>query len=86
MALELAEYGITVNSIAPGEIATGMTGAEDVDPSTIKRPGTPLGRPGHADEIAAAVVFLAQPEARYATGASIVIDGGLTLGAAHAND
>jgi NAD(P)-dependent dehydrogenase (short-subunit alcohol dehydrogenase family) len=85
MALELAEHGITVNSIAPGQIATRMTNAEDVDPFTVKRPGIPLGRPGHADEIAAAVVFLAQPGSRYATGTSIVIDGGLTLSTAQAN-
>ena len=86
MALELAEHGITVNSVAPGEIATAMTNAEDVDPFTLRRPGIPLGRPGHAEEVAAAVVFLAQPETRYATGTSIVIDGGLTLSAAQAND
>src|SRR3954447_10237354 len=41
MALELAKHGITVNSVAPGEIATPMTGNEDVDPSTIERPGIP---------------------------------------------
>jgi NAD(P)-dependent dehydrogenase (short-subunit alcohol dehydrogenase family) len=79
MALELAEHGIAVNAIAPGEIATPMTEAEDVDPSTERRPHIPLGRPGHADEIAEAVVFLSRPEARYTTGASIIVDGGLTL-------
>jgi NAD(P)-dependent dehydrogenase (short-subunit alcohol dehydrogenase family) len=79
MALELGEHGITVNSVAPGEIATEMTGSEDVDPHTIERQRLPLGRPGHADEIAAAVAFLASPESSYATGASFVVDGGLTL-------
>jgi NAD(P)-dependent dehydrogenase (short-subunit alcohol dehydrogenase family) len=59
MAMELAVYGITVNAIAPGEIATPMTGAEDTDPGTIERPNLPLGRPGHAREIAAWVAFLA---------------------------
>src|SRR3954470_4108721 len=39
MALELGEHGITVNSVAPGEIATPMTGQEDVDPRTVHRPG-----------------------------------------------
>jgi NAD(P)-dependent dehydrogenase (short-subunit alcohol dehydrogenase family) len=85
MALELAGHGITVNSVAPGEVATAMTGNEDTDPRTIKRPGIPLGRPGHAREIAAAVVWLASEEASYATGASFVIDGGLLLMAAKAN-
>jgi NAD(P)-dependent dehydrogenase (short-subunit alcohol dehydrogenase family) len=85
MALELAEHRITVNAVAPGEIATPMTDAEDVDPASVERPAIPLGRPGHADEIAAAVAFLASPDASYATGASFVIDGGLLLMAAAAN-
>ena len=85
MALELADHGITVNSVAPGEIATAMTGNEDTDPRDVKRPGIPLGRPGHAREIAAALVWLASEDAGYATGASFVIDGGLLLMAAKAN-
>jgi hypothetical protein len=82
MALELASHGITVNAIAPGEIATPMTGAQDVDPHTIERPGIPARRPGHAEEMAAVIAFLASPEASYVTGASWVADGGLTLMAA----
>ncbi len=62
MALELAEHGIAVNAIAPGEIATPMTGAADVDPATEERPGIPLGRPGDAREVAAAIAFLASPD------------------------
>ncbi len=85
MALELAEYGITVNAVAPGEIATPMTGAHDQDPRTIARPGIPAGRPGHAREIAAAIAFLASPEASYVTGESFVVDGGLLLMAATYN-
>jgi NAD(P)-dependent dehydrogenase (short-subunit alcohol dehydrogenase family) len=85
MALELAEHEITVNAVAPGEIATAMTGNEDVDPHTVERAQIPLGRPGDAREIAAAVVFLASPEASYVTGASFVVDGGLLLMAAVAN-
>ncbi len=85
MALELAEHGITVNAVAPGEIATPMTGNEDVDPRTVDRPGLPAGRPGHTDEIAAGIVFLASPEASYTTGHSLIIDGGLMLMAAQAN-
>ena len=85
MALELAGHGITVNSVAPGEVATAMTGNEDTDPRTVDRPGIPLGRPGHAREIASAIAWLASEEAGYATGASFVIDGGLLLMAAKAN-
>jgi NAD(P)-dependent dehydrogenase (short-subunit alcohol dehydrogenase family) len=59
-----------------------MTGAEDTDPTTIERPNLPLGRPGHAREIAAWVAFLASGQASYATGASYVVDGGLMLMAA----
>ncbi|ONI76044.1 SDR family oxidoreductase [Actinosynnema sp. ALI-1.44] len=79
LALELAEHAITVNSVAPGEISTPMTGQEDVDPRTEPRPGVPLGRPGHAREVAAAVAFLATPAAGYVTGASLVVDGGMLL-------
>jgi NAD(P)-dependent dehydrogenase (short-subunit alcohol dehydrogenase family) len=85
MALELAERGITVNAVAPGEIATPMTGAHEEDPASIERPSIPLKRPGNAHEIAAAIAFLASPEASYVTGESFVIDGGLTLMAAVQN-
>jgi NAD(P)-dependent dehydrogenase (short-subunit alcohol dehydrogenase family) len=77
MALELAEHGITVNAVAPGEIATPMTGQEDVDPRTVHRPGVPLGRPGDAREVAAVVAFLASGAASYVTGASWPVDGGM---------
>jgi NAD(P)-dependent dehydrogenase (short-subunit alcohol dehydrogenase family) len=79
MAVELAEHGITVNAVAPGQIATPMTGADDEDPHTIERPAIPLKRPGDAREIAAAIAFLASEEAGYVTGESVVIDGGLVL-------
>ncbi|MEU6827675.1 SDR family oxidoreductase [Nocardia beijingensis] len=79
LALELAEHDITVNSVAPGEISTPMTGQEDVDPRAQSRPGVPLGRTGHAKEVAAVVAFLAAPEASYVTGASYLVDGGMLL-------
>jgi NAD(P)-dependent dehydrogenase (short-subunit alcohol dehydrogenase family) len=85
MALELAEHGITVNSVAPGEIATAMTGNEDVDPHSRTRDAIPAGRPGDAREVAAAIAHLASPDASYTTGTSFVVDGGLLLMAAVGN-
>ncbi|RBI95668.1 SDR family oxidoreductase [Micromonospora provocatoris] len=79
MAQELAADGITVNAVAPGEIATPMTGQEDVDPFTQERPGVPVGRPGDAREVAAVVAMLASPAAAYVTGASWAVDGGMLL-------
>ncbi|MBB2900453.1 hypothetical protein FHR75_001241 [Kineococcus radiotolerans] len=76
-AIELAEHGITVNAVAPGEIATPMTGQEDTDPHGEDRPGVPLGRPGDAREVAAVIGFLCSAEASYVTGASWPVDGGM---------
>jgi NAD(P)-dependent dehydrogenase (short-subunit alcohol dehydrogenase family) len=77
MALELGEYAITANVVAPGEIATPMNDLEDVDPHEIHRAGIPLARPGDPNEIAAVIAFLASPASSYVTGASWAVDGGM---------
>jgi NAD(P)-dependent dehydrogenase (short-subunit alcohol dehydrogenase family) len=77
VAIELADHEITANCVAPGAIATPMSGLTDVDPHEIHRPGIPLGRPGDAREIAAVIAFLASPASSYVTGASWVVDGGM---------
>ena len=73
LALELAQYGIRVNSVAPGVIATprNEADAEQLDPEV------PLGRPGKPEEVAALVSWLCSGEATYVTGSSYVIDGGM---------
>jgi NAD(P)-dependent dehydrogenase (short-subunit alcohol dehydrogenase family) len=86
LALELSQYAITVNSVAPGEIATPMTGADTADAYFEERPGNPLGRPGHVNEVASVIGFLASPRSAYVTAASFVVDGGFTSMAAHGHD
>jgi NAD(P)-dependent dehydrogenase (short-subunit alcohol dehydrogenase family) len=79
LALELGRRGITVNSVAPGMIATPMTGLEDEDPASHPKPEFPIPRPGDAREIAACISWLCSPDARWTTGASILVDGGYML-------
>ena len=86
LALELGEHAITVNSVAPGEIATEMTGMDESEAYHQDRPGNPLGRPGHVHEVASVIGFLASPRSAYVTGASFTVDGGLSLMAAHGHD
>jgi len=86
LALELGEHGILVNSVAPGEIATEMTGADTEDAYSRKRPGNPVGRAGHVNEVASVIAFLASPRSAYVTGSSFTVDGGLMLMAAHGHD
>lgn len=81
-AIELGSHGITVNAVGPGEIATPLTGQHDADVEQQRRPGVPLGRVGHADEVAAVVALLCRDEASYVTGQSYVVDGGMTQMAA----
>lgn len=86
LALELGEHGITVTSVAPGEIATPMTGKAEEEAYGEERPGNPVGRVGHVNEVASVIAFLASPRSSYLTGTSLTVDGGLTLMAAHGHD
>ncbi len=86
LALELGRHGILVSSVAPGEIATPMTGQGEENAYDQERPGNPVGRPGHVNEVASVIAFLASPRSSYVTGTSITVDGGLTLMAAHGHD
>jgi NAD(P)-dependent dehydrogenase (short-subunit alcohol dehydrogenase family) len=86
LALELGREGILVSSVAPGEIATPMTGMDESEAYSEQRPGNPVGRPGHVNEVASVIAFLASPRSSYVTGTSITVDGGLTLMAAHGHD
>jgi NAD(P)-dependent dehydrogenase (short-subunit alcohol dehydrogenase family) len=80
MALALAPHGIAVNAVAPGHTATPMNfPEEELSGDPIERPVIPIGRAAAAEEIAAAIAFLASGDASYATGASLLVDGGLML-------
>ena len=79
LAHEVASRGVTVNVIAPGFIETPMTDELSDDQKTALLSRVPAARLGHADEIAAAVVYLASDEAAYVTGATIHVNGGMAM-------
>ena len=79
VARELASRGITANAVAPGFIQTDMTSvlSEQLKGEVLKT--IPLGTFGQPEDIAAAVLFLASPSARYITGQVLTVDGGMVM-------
>jgi 3-oxoacyl-[acyl-carrier protein] reductase len=79
LARELASRGITVNAVAPGFIVTDMTGvlSDQVKEAILAK--IPLGKFGEGEDIAAAVAFLAAPEAKFITGQVLAVDGGMVM-------
>ena len=79
IAYEVASRGITVNCVAPGFITTAMTDKLNDDQKSGILTQVPAGRLGDAEEIAAAVVYLASQEAGYVTGATLHVNGGMAM-------
>jgi len=78
-ALELARYKIRVNAVFPGVIDTPMNAPNPPGMNDVLVKTTPLRRMGESHEVAEAVLFLASPEASFATGAELAIDGGMSI-------
>lgn len=78
LARELGSRGITVNSVAPGYLRTEMSHGLDGDQLSQITRRTPVGRLGEPEDVARAVLFLADPANTYVTGQVLVVDGGLT--------
>jgi 3-oxoacyl-[acyl-carrier protein] reductase len=78
-ARELAGRSITVNAVAPGFIKTDMTDKLSAEVVEGAKKSIPLGELGSPEDIAAAVLFLASPEAKYITGQVLNVDGGMVM-------
>ncbi|PIE12190.1 MAG: 3-oxoacyl-[acyl-carrier-protein] reductase [Rhodobacterales bacterium] len=79
IAYEVASRGITANAVAPGFIATAMTDKLTDNQKDKINAQIPAARMGQAEEIAAAVLYLASPEAGYVTGATLHVNGGMAM-------
>ena len=79
LAAEVASRGVTVNCVAPGFIETAMTGKLKDDQKAALLGQVPAGRMGAPSEIAAAVLYLASPEASYVTGTTLHVNGGMAM-------
>ena len=79
LARELASRNITVNAVAPGFIVTDMTNELPDDVKKKVTENIPLARFGQPDDIAAAVLYLAGPDAGYVTGQVLTVDGGMVM-------
>lgn len=79
LAAEVASRGITVNAVAPGFIETAMTDKLNDAQRAAILTAVPAGRMGNPAEIAAAVLYLASPEAAYVTGATLHVNGGMAM-------
>ena len=87
LAVDLAEYGILVNVVAPGCIRTGMSIINGIDETTteffqewyVRQRKIPLARVGQPEEVAKAILFLSSDDCSYITGQTLVVDGGLTI-------
>jgi len=83
MAIELAEYGVQVNAIAPGPVDTEFSREVVSEAGRAQRLSRlPSGRLGTPEDVAAAAVFLASPAAEWITGAVLAVDGGYTIAGA----
>ena len=78
---QIAPFGVTINNLCPGAIATPRNADAIADEAYLKKvnEGLPAGYMGHAEDCAPAALYLCSDEARYVTGSEIIVDGGMHL-------